>query len=183
MNVSVVSAQYPGRTDDIDDLIASMSSSVKLPTIEEIGSLWTHMLHEMTQSGRVETFTANVILPAGETSEQTVVRVGTFNLASNGKYLSFSPENNSIAELGRQPSGRYLSALTALQYAKSGVVQVGIDPTGPAGGQFLAALINSPSIIERWHQGGLVGYIISFIGGYRFLDSWMAFCRAIQCVQ
>ncbi len=169
MNVSVVSAQYPGRTDDIDGLIASMSSSVKLPTIEEIGSLWTHMLHEMTQGGRVEAFKANVILPDGETSEQTVVRIGTFNLASNGKYLSYSPENSSIAELGRQPGGSYLSGLTALQEAKSGVVQAGIDPTGPAGGQFLAALINSPSIIERWHQGGLVGYIISLIGVIAFL--------------
>jgi len=169
MNVSVISAQYPGRTDDIDALIANMSSSVKLPTIEDIESLWTHMLHEMTQSGRVEAFDAKVILPAGETSDQTVVRVGSFNLASNGKYLAYSAENGSIAELGRQPDGSYLSALEDLQNATSGVVQVGIDPTGPTGGQYLSALINSPSLIERWHQGGLVGYIISFVGLIGFL--------------
>lgn len=164
MQVSVVSAQYTGRAEKIDTLIASMSSSVKLPTIEEIEQLWVNMLHEMTQSGRVQTFQSEVILPNGETADQTIVRVGSFNLASNGKYLTYSGETNSIAELGRQPDGSYLSALQELQDATSGVVQVGIDPTGPAGGQFLAALINSPSLTERWHQGGLVGYIISFIG-------------------
>lgn len=30
-------------------------------------------------------------------------------------------------------------------------------------------MINSPSIIERWHQGGLVGYIISAVGAFAVL--------------
>ena len=164
MSTSVISAQYTGRTESIDKLIATMSSNVDLPTIEEVEQLWVNMQHEMTQSGRVQSFATKVILPAGETVEQQVVRIGSFNLVSNGKYLSYSSESGNVAELGRQPGGSYLSAIEELEASTSGVVQVGIDPTGPAGGQFLSALINSPSIIERWHQGGLVGYIISFVG-------------------
>ncbi len=122
------------------------------------------MQHEMTQSGRIQRFTTQVILPAGETVEQSVVRIGSFNLVADGKYLTYSGENNSVAVLGRQPDGSYLSAIEDLENATDGVIQVGIDPTGPTGGQYLSALINSPSLIERWHQGGLVGYIISVLG-------------------
>jgi len=164
MNTSVISAQYTGRTESIDSLIATMSSNVALPTIEEVEQLWVNMQHEMTQSGRVQSFNTQVILPAGETANQTVVRIGSFNLVSDGKYLTYDGKTGNVSELGRQPSGSYLAAIKSLEASTSGVVQVGIDPTGPAGGSFLQALINSPSIIERWHQGGLVGYIISFVG-------------------
>ncbi|HCS28654.1 MAG TPA: energy transducer TonB, partial [Spongiibacteraceae bacterium] len=37
-------------------------------------------------------------------------------------------------------------------------------PTGPTGGTFLSALIDSPTLTERWHQGGVVGYIITAVG-------------------
>ena len=164
MNTSVISAQYTGRTESIDSLIATMSSNVDLPTIEEVEQLWVNMQHEMTQSGRVQSFNTQVILPAGETTNQKVVRIGSFNLVSDGKYLTFDAKTGNVSELGRQPSGSFLSAIEDLEASTSGVVQVGIDPTGPSGGSFLQALINSPSIIERWHQGGLVGYIISFVG-------------------
>ena len=46
---------------------------------------------------------------------------------------------------------------------------MGIDPTGPSGGSFLAALINSPNLEERWHQGGYVGYGITAVGAFAFL--------------
>ncbi|MCK5880938.1 MAG: MotA/TolQ/ExbB proton channel family protein, partial [Sinobacterium sp.] len=38
------------------------------------------------------------------------------------------------------------------------------DPTGPSGGSLLAALINTPSVVERWQQGGIVGIVISVLG-------------------
>jgi biopolymer transport protein ExbB len=47
---------------------------------------------------------------------------------------------------------------------------VGIDPTGPSGGSYLAALISSPSFQERyWEQGGTIGQIIIFIGLFAML--------------
>jgi len=46
---------------------------------------------------------------------------------------------------------------------------VGIDPTGAAGGGFLKAIINTPTLEERWHQGRQVGYIITGIGVFALL--------------
>lgn len=36
-------------------------------------------------------------------------------------------------------------------------------------GSFLAALINSPNIEERWHQGGYIGYAITALGVIGFI--------------
>jgi biopolymer transport protein ExbB len=49
------------------------------------------------------------------------------------------------------------------------MMPIGLDPTGPSGGSYLNALINSPTIEERWHQGKLVGYIITGIAIFGIL--------------
>lgn len=167
LNQSIVSAQYPGRTDFLDELIAKMSSDTKLPKLEEIERLWAEMSKEMVESGKVVTFPATVIKADGEQAEQEVVRVGVFNLLSDGKYLDYNPKSGLISELARQPANT--SGAAKLQGATEGFVGAGIDPTGPSGGNLLKALIDTPTITEKWHQGGLVGYIISGIGVFAVL--------------
>ena len=46
---------------------------------------------------------------------------------------------------------------------------MGVDPTGAAGGGYLRALINNPTLAERWHQGKLVGYVITAVGAFGLL--------------
>lgn len=169
LDTSIVSAQYPSRSGFVTELIEKMNSETKLPTIQEIERLWYELQKETVESGKVVKFTATVSNPAGDKAEQEVVRVGNYNLLSDGKYLSFDPKSGTLNELPRQPGGKFLSAAASLQSATSGFTKVGIDPTGPAGGTLLSALINSPSIKERWHQGKLVGYIISGVGGFSLL--------------
>ena len=77
-------------------------------------------------------------------------------------YLEYSPENGLVSELARQPSAHQSSA-EDIQEATSGFTKVGLDPTGPLGGGLLRALINSPTLIERWHFGGIVGYVITAV--------------------
>lgn len=163
INTSVVSAQYGERTAFLDELIDKMNSATKLPKIDEIERLWFEMQRETVEGGKVASFTGTVIKPNGDKVTQTIVRVGNYNLLSDGAYLSFDPKNGKIEELVRQPADHQAGA-AALQNATSGFTKTGIDPTGPAGGSLLAALINSPSLEERWHQGGTVGYIISAVG-------------------
>ncbi|QKX16199.1 MotA/TolQ/ExbB proton channel family protein [Microbulbifer sp. YPW1] len=163
LDTSLVSAQYPGRAEFLDQLIEKMNSATKLPTIQEIERLWYELQRETVESGKVVKFNGTVILPDGEQAEQEVVRVGNFNLVSNGKYLEMN-DNQKMAELIRQPDGKYLSMASDLQAATSGFTAFGIDPTGPTGGSYLKAMIASPSIVERWHQGGIVGYIITGVG-------------------
>lgn len=177
---SLISAQYPGRDQFLDQLIAKMAGAEQLPSIEEIERLWFEIQREMTESGKVVSFTTEVAKLGGEKETRTVVRVGTFNVISDeGLYLQYIAENDTLAELARQPSGAYLGWASDLAEATSGKVPFGADPTGPTGGSFLAALINSPTISERWHQGGNVGYAITAVGALAFvLAIWRLFVLA-----
>ncbi|WP_226642147.1 MotA/TolQ/ExbB proton channel family protein [Microbulbifer variabilis] len=160
---SLVSAQYPGRTEFIDGLLAKMNTATKLPTIEEIERLWFEVQRETIESGKVVKFNATVIKPNGEQAQQEVVRVGNFNLVSNGKYLEMN-DAYKMAELIRQPDASFQKMAEDLQASTAGFSAFGIDPTGPTGGSYLKAMINSPDIVERWHQGDIVGYIITAVG-------------------
>lgn len=173
LETSIVSAQYPNRTEFLDELIDKMNSDTRLPSIEEIERLWFELQRETIESGRVVAFDATVASPGGEKEQREVVRIGNYNLVSDGKYLTFDPKSGTIAELTRQPSRGIRSSAEDLQEAESGFTRVGIDPTGPTGGSLMAALINSPSWVERWHQGRIVGYIITAVGIFAlFLAAW-----------
>lgn len=141
-----------------------MNSDTDLPTLEEIERVWYELHREMTESGRVVKFTTAV----GTDAEREVVRVGLFNLLSNGDYLSYDSDTRTVSVLPRQPAGLAVSA-RSLQTLSTGVSGVGIDPTGAAGGGFLKAIINTPTLEERWHQGRQVGYIITGIGVFALL--------------
>jgi len=168
LDVSLVSAQYPDRGVFLDELISKMSTSDRLPSIEEIERVWFEMLREITETGNVAKFTTEVAEASGERAQREVVRIGAFNVIdTNGNYLSYG--NDHLSVLPRQPSGSYTGWAAELANASSGMHRFGIDPTGPTGGSFLAAIIDSPTIEERWHQGGYVGYAITAVGIFAFL--------------
>lgn len=169
---SLISAQYPGREVFLDGLIAKMSGAEKLPSIEEIERLWFELQREMTESGKIVSFNAQVARPGGEKEQRGVVRVGTFNIISDeGKYLQYIAETNTLAELARQPGGPYLGWAADLAAAGGSGAKLpfGADPTGPSGGSFLAALINSPTLNERFEQGGTIGKAIAAVGVFAFI--------------
>ena len=159
---SLTAAQYPDRVAPITEMIEKLNSATKLPSMEEIESLWYEVNREMIESGKVVKFTADVKQPDGSVASQEVVRVGAFNVVSEGNYLSFDPKSG-LSVLPRQPSD-FTGAAADLQGASTGLHAFGIDPTGPAGGSFLAAIIDTPTVVERWHQGREVGYVITAIG-------------------
>lgn len=169
IHTSIISAQYPNRGEFLEGLIDKMNSNTRLPSIEEIERLWYELQRQMVESGKIVTFNDLVIKPDGEKVEQEVVRIGSYNLVSNGKYLAFIPDGAKMEELARQPSGDIQESAARLQAAEAGLVAVGIDPTGPTGGSLLTALIDSPTLSERWHQGGAVGYVITAVGVLGFL--------------
>jgi biopolymer transport protein ExbB len=168
LEVSLVSAQYPNRGAFLKDLIAKMSESDSLPSIEEIERVWYEMLREISETGNIVKFTTEVSTASGERAQREVVRIGAFNVIdTEGNYLSYG--NDHLSVLPRQPAGNYTGWARELANASSGMHQFGIDPTGPTGGSFLAAIIDSPTLEERWHQGGYVGYAITAVGAFAFL--------------
>ena len=159
---SVISAEIPGREAFLTDLIMKAGSSSKLPSMDELERLWYEMQREMTYSGKVEKFTTDVVLPNGKTEKRQVVRVGGFNLVSQGKYLSYDLESKKVIELASQPSSRYTGPISDLESA-SGDTLTGfwLDPSR---GQLLKILGQSAGLEERVNQGGVVGYIIMALG-------------------
>lgn len=171
---SIVSAQYPGRTDFMQTMIDQMASSTELPSIDDINRVWSETLDQIIESGKVVKFTA----PVGNEEAREVVRVGNYNLVSGGEYLSYDPKTGNISVLPSQPAGFQKSA-AALQSAAPGTVnQFGIDPTGPSGGSFLGALVGMPSWGERLGtQGGLVGYVLMGLLGVAIVISVLKFIQ------
>ena len=115
----------------------------------------------MTQSGQVVKFSTTVTQADGTQSDREVVRVGTFNSVSGGKYLRYVPETHQLAELARQPEGRYISAAQELEQATEAYSTFGVDPSR---GAILAALVQSPNAWERIEQGGVIGFVILALG-------------------
>ena len=168
IEVSLASAQYPDREVFLKELIAKMGGADTLPSVEEIERVWYELLREVRETGVVTKFSTEVATPAGEREAREVLRVGAFNIVDlDGNYLSF--ENGSLSELPRQPSGPYTGWAADLASSTSGLNSFGVDPTGPTGGSFLAAIIDTPTLEERWHQGGYIGYAITAVGIFAFI--------------
>lgn len=165
---SVISAQIPGRADFLDEMAQSMGSSSKLASIEEIERVWFEMQREMTESGKVTTFTTDVVEAGGQKVSKEIVRVGPFALISDGMYLDYNSSTGTVAELVRQPQARFNDSATVLQGSNGDLVQFGIDPTG---GSILGLLVQAPNLQERVEQGGPVGYIILAVGAIGLLLS------------
>ncbi len=171
---SITTSQFADREVFLTGLIKKMNNDTDLPTLDEIERVWFELHREMTESGRVVKFNTSV----GTKNNREVVRIGLFNLISNGDYLAYDPDTRSLSVLPRQPKGLASNA-QKLQASSSGVTSVGIDPTGAAGGGFLKAIINTPTLTERWSQGRVVGYVITAVGIIALLVAvWRFFALA-----
>jgi len=160
-DTSVTQIQFPERGQWLTEFAQKMGSTTRMPTLEEIERIWFELQREMTESARVVKLNTTVINANGEEEQRDVVRVGLFNVVSDGKYLEYVPETGRLVELQRQPASRYTGRAEDLQEATGGVNSFAVDPTR---GQLLALLVQSPSLAERTAQGGEVGYVIIALG-------------------
>ncbi len=164
---SITSAQFPDRGEFLTELAATLGSSSRLASMEEIERMWFELQREMTESGKVVKFQTVVTTADGEHVEQEIVRVGSFNLISDGKYLQYIPETGAVLELPRQPQARFVATTKDVFAASPGeVVGFGIDPSR---GSILGLLVQTPNLRERIAQGGLIGYLIIALGGLALL--------------
>lgn len=158
---SIISAEFPNRTEGFDAISKKVSNqSNQLVTAGEIESLWKAMFNEMVQQGKVSKFSASVATAAGDREDQQVVRIGSFNLVGDGKFLTYGA--GGVADLPKQPDGRFLSQASAL-FSATGPTEFSLDPTL---GTLLEAAVESPSLTDRIAQGGPVGYIILGVGAF-----------------
>jgi len=146
------------RQQFLTDLIKTAGSSSALPSMADLERLWFEMQQEMTFSGRVAKYDAEVVMPSGETVNKPVVRVGGFNVIADGNYVVWDVEANKLVELDKQPGSRYNGPAADLQQANGDALTgFWIDPSR---GQLLKIMGQSAGISEKVDQGGVIGYII-----------------------
>jgi len=154
---SIVSLQFPNREKNLTGLAEARG----IPSIEQMHGLRVELLREMSQSGQVQRFQKQVVLPGGSIVDAEIVRVGVFNAITENFFLQFVPDTQSLQVLARQPARRYQSMAEDLFALDAGYTTMAVDPSR---GQILSLLIQAPGLAERINQGGLVGYFIIFIG-------------------
>lgn len=163
ISTSIVSAQFPGRAA----FLQRMSEESKgLPNIGELEDMWFALQTEMTESGKVARFSTEVVSLTGGTETQDVVRVGTFNLVGNQGYLIYDDQNEQVQPLGRQPDAHQVASANDMRDATSGLVPFFVDPSK---GAILSLLKGKATLEERYHAGGVVGYIITVMLAFGIL--------------
>jgi biopolymer transport protein ExbB len=170
---SMVTAQLPGRTQFLSDL----AQRRELPTVPELRQLWSAMVTEIAESGKVVRFSAPVERTSGEKEQLEIVRLGVFNAVSEGIFLDWDTRKSreNFIELPRQPAGRYVGMAQDLQGAGTEeIIPMSVDFTR---GQILRAVVQSKTPIERVREdGGPVGYVILGLGLFGLLLClWKAF--------
>ncbi|EPC03903.1 hypothetical protein L861_00985 [Litchfieldella anticariensis FP35 = DSM 16096] len=127
---------------------------------EHVENLADHLMTLTAESARGIRFSAPVADRAGQIEPREVIRLGSFLAFSEGDLLRRSGEGEAqhLAVAERTPHA-VASQLEAFQQGTGD--DVSVDPTQ---GQVIAALAQQPSLVERFHQGGAVGYVVVILG-------------------
>lgn len=162
LSTSLVAAEQQERSSFLREL----GKGERAPSIDDIKRLWTMVLSEISESGKVVRFSATVIKPQGDEKEQRVTRAGVFNSVSEGAFLRYLPQSGKLVELSRQPASRFRRMARSLEEAHSGLHAMALDPSK---GAILSLMVQSPDLAERIQQGGGIGYVILVLGAIAFL--------------
>ncbi|MFT7409597.1 MAG: biopolymer transport protein ExbB [Oleispira sp.] len=152
LHTSLTRAEKPNRAADLEKL----SQAKELPNIKELQALWLTLQEEMTLTGQISQFNAQVVQNDGSEVEQQVTRIGAFNAITEYGYLRFDKETGRLISMARQPEQAGL--ISDYLEADSGEFKaIGLDPTR---GALLGLVLSNPDLLGRIKQGALVGYII-----------------------
>lgn len=153
---SIISAEFPARVGRLSELAAGD----QIPTATELEDMWYLLQQEMTETGKVSRFEADVIGVEGNAESRPVARVGPFTAVVGADYLQYLP-GAGLKVLARQPGAGVRAQAEAFHEAEQGLQRLAIDPTR---GSVLELLVEKPGLIERVRQGGGVGAVIIGLG-------------------
>lgn len=138
------------------NVLVSLSESKALPSISELELLWFEIQNQMTKQGEIKRFTADYIDGDGLKHTGEIAHIGPFSAFNQNGYLNFDLETGLFLELGKQPSSSS-DAIDFYNGSEDVFSNISIDPTR---GTLLSLGSQSPSVVDRIHQGGVIGYII-----------------------
>ncbi|MFL2710207.1 MAG: MotA/TolQ/ExbB proton channel family protein [Gammaproteobacteria bacterium] len=154
---SITNIDNPNR----DLFLQNLAESKKLPDLSDISGLWLELLKEIRNAETIKTISTEVLSADGDNSELEILRIGTFSITQNGKFLKHLIDTNQVEFLASQPAGVNKRKLRRLQNNDEGIFEVDIDPTR---GAILEKLIQKKTFFQRIADGGFVGYVIILLG-------------------
>ncbi len=156
ITTSIVSAEFPNRGEALNRI----ANASEIPSIKDLEDLWFALQAEMTESGKVSQFSADVTKLDGTKSTETITRIGTFNLVSANGYLTYNDEVGQVQPLAKQPAGFISETASDFFGTSSGYSAVYIDPSR---GGILSLETRKKTLEEFFHEGKQVGYAITVL--------------------
>ncbi|MCA1772551.1 MAG: MotA/TolQ/ExbB proton channel family protein [Halomonas sp.] len=155
----------PPRLSDVDVLEREVLEDV----VDRLATLTRN-------TGNAERLERPVADASGEISPQSVVRLGDFAAFTQSDLLRQDDEGH-LAVLPRTPAEviDYLAA-----YHQSETRVFAMDPTQ---GSVIDALAQRPTLMERFHQGGYVGYVVVALGGIGLLVALLQYLYLLVTTQ
>lgn len=134
----------------------------RVPDIQALEKLWQGLQQAWIASGQAVEFTSDWVDEQGRQQQGSMIRLGDFQLLNEQGLLRFESGQPPVLwpRQPRQAQNR------AAAFADSGDGEVTLDP---ARGLTLRLYSHQPSLLERIQQGGLVGYLILFLGSLGLL--------------
>jgi biopolymer transport protein ExbB len=143
------------------EVLNKLSASKALPSIAELEGLWFEIQNQMTKQGEIKRLKSTYVDIDGVKNEGEIAHVGPFIAFNQNGYLNYDTETGLFLELGKQPSSAS-SAIDFFNGSTDTFSEISIDPTR---GTLLSLSSQSPSYIDRIHQGGLIAYVIIVLAG------------------
>mgnify|MGYP001370260047 CR=1 FL=1 len=125
-------------------------------------------------TARVVRFEAPVAAATGEIAPQQVIRLGDFAAFTDGHLLRRGADDGVLSVVERTPR-EVAASLSDFHAGESR--SLALDPTR---GQVMAALAQQPSLIERFHQGGAVGYVVVGLGAIGLLVALLQYAYLLK---
>lgn len=154
---SSLTMAFPDRIALIDRLAQTKS----MPPIEDLQRFWFEQQREMTEGGKVKVINAPVIDLDGTKTTQKVTLIGPFVSIADGKFLQYATGADAFSYPAKQPPSKFRSIAGDFETEDPGYHSMVVDPTR---GVILTLYSQRPTLMERIHMGGWVGYLIIFVG-------------------
>ena len=171
IKTSMTSAELKDR----DLFLDKLANSREILGIDDIKQFWNLYLQEIIESGKIKTFSTEVVDTHGESVGADVTRVGLFTAFDGKEYLRYDDSLQSFVKLARQPGSGGLGYIQDYETAaEDQVTPVLIDPTR---GVLFSMLKEKATIEDRVEQGGIIGYIILVLGRITLLFAGYKYFR------
>jgi biopolymer transport protein ExbB len=159
---SLINTQFPAEKGQEDRVafLKRLADAKSLPSITELERMWYEITREMTASGQVAKYKAQIVQPDATSKEQEVVRVGGFTAVSGDEFLVY--REGALKILPRQLPGHSRGLAEDLNDATGNdYVEMTVDP---ARGVITELVTERPTWVQRFLRAEPIVWFILFVG-------------------